>query len=99
DLANQVDHRRNLLGVDLVSRNLLPGALLDRFGDRVALGPGAAREVDLAEDVGVHRHLVHADGADPARTDYQHFRHSYSASLSLEPLRGLLNARSHREMR
>jgi len=68
-LADQVDHRRDFLGVDFIGRDIAPAALLHRSRDRVALGLGAAGQVDFGEDLGVERHLVDADRADAARTD------------------------------
>ena len=75
DLPDQIDHRRDFLGVDLVRRHILPGALLHARGDGIALALGAAGEMDIAEDIRVHRHLVDADRADAARTDHQDCGH------------------------
>ena len=75
NLFDQASERRNFLGVDFIGLDRLAGALLDRSGDRIALCLGPAGEVNLAENPGIHRHLVHADRAYPARADHQNLAH------------------------
>ena len=61
----------DFLGIDLVRRHILPGTLLHARSDAVALAFRAAGEVDVTEDIGVHRHLVDADRANAPCPDYQ----------------------------
>ena len=76
DLADQIDHRRDFLGIDLVGRDIDAGALLHALCNGVAFRFRTACKVDVRKDFGVHRHLVDAHAADAARADYQDFRHS-----------------------
>jgi hypothetical protein len=99
-LADQIDHRRDFLGVDLVGGDVLAGALLDALGDGIAFRLGAAGEMDVRENLGVHRHFVHAYRTDAARADDQDCRHNNSIACPTGALAGpIRDACSHREMR
>ena len=75
DLADQGGQRRHILGIDGISPHRLTDPRLDRLRDRLALADRAAGQMDLGEDAGVHRHLVDAHRAHPARADHQNLAH------------------------
>ena len=72
DLFDESDDLLWLVGVDDVGGDIDAGALLDRRLDRIRLFDGAARQVDLFENIRVHRAFVRRHAADAARADDEH---------------------------
>ena len=79
---DQGGQRRHILSVDGIGGNIHPGAALHRCGNRLALGHRAAGQMDAAEDRTIHRHLVHANRANPARADHQNLAHRYFSIIA-----------------
>src|SRR3546814_15727421 len=73
NLADQIDHRRNFLGVDFVSSHVHAGARLHAGGDGIAFALRPAGEVDIGKYLILQlSHLVDADRADAAEIGRAH---------------------------
>ena len=69
---------RDIVGIDLIGRDIDPGARLDRGGNRVAFRLRPACQRDFAENAGVHCHLVDSNRADAASADDKDLGHGDS---------------------
>jgi hypothetical protein len=93
DLLDQRRQSRHILGIDGIGRNLDAGALLHRFGDGIALALGAAGQMDVGENPGVHRHLVDRHAADAAGANHQNLAQNLSPCSRLHRATGHSNAK------